>query len=329
VAHLETYAMRTKATIREGVDVTSVATRADGGGFNLSVSSGEMVARCVVLAAGAYQKPHRPASARSLPPWLFAIDAEDYSNPSDLPSGAVLIIGSGQTGCQLAEELCQAGRDVFLACGRAPWAPRRFDGRDVFAWLVESAYLDAPVADLPSPEARLVANVQATGHDGGHDLHFRTLQETGVTLLGHFRGVADHSALFDSDLHASLAFGDARYADLRELLRKSCERRGVPPPDMPEPPPFRADPPESIDLRDLGAVIFTSGFRPDYARWVSVPGAFDAWGFPVQQDGASSVAEGLYFVGIHFLRKRKSSLLYGVGEDAKVVARSIAARFLP
>src|SRR4029077_13571522 len=117
-------------------------------------------ARQVVLASGAYQKPHRPSGAEQLPGGLHVIDAEEYANAEALPPGRVLVVGSGQTGCQLAEELAEAGRDVHLACGRAPWMQRRLDGGDFFAWVAETPFLDATPADLPSPSARLGANVQ-------------------------------------------------------------------------------------------------------------------------------------------------------------------------
>jgi putative flavoprotein involved in K+ transport len=323
VAHLESYARDFAAPIRTDVTVSSVTTR-ENGGFIVRTSAGDMQSQTVVLATGAYQKPHRPAASAQLPAWLHVIDAEGYTNPSDLPSGAVLVVGSGQTGCQISEELFESGREVFLACGRAPWSPRRFDGRDMFSWVVDTPFLEMTPNELASPQARLIANVQSTGHNGGHDLHYRTLQAMGVTLLGHLLAVEARRALFAADLAESIAFGDARYADLCSLLRKTCAQRGVPAPDMPEPLPFRAQPPETLALRDLSAVIFTSGFRPDYSRWVHIGGAFDDLGFPIHHDGASTVAPGLYFVGVHFLRKRKSSLLLGVGEDAALVARSIA-----
>ena len=192
--------------------------------------------------------------------------------------------------------------------------------------MAETPFFDAKPTDLPNPQARLIANVQATGHRGGHDLHFRVLQAMGVTLLGHFLGAGGDRANFANDLAESVAFGDARYNDLRELIRKSRVTRGVRPPDMPDPLPFQANPPESLDLEGFGAVIFTSGFRPDYRRWVAFPKAFDGLGFPIHEDGASTVVDGLYFVGVHFMRKRKSSLLLGVGDDAAIVAGKIAQR---
>ena len=325
VRHLEVYAESFSAPVREGVEVTSLDAAPEGG-FTLMTSGSVLFADCVVLATGAYQRPHRPAGAATLPANLLQIDAEGYLNQSALPPGKVLVVGSGQTGCQLAEELNEAGREVFLACGRAPWGLRRIEGRDIIYWAIETGSFDEKLADLPSPSARLVANIQATGHGGGHDLHYRVLQQIGVTLVGHFLGAEDGRALFASDLAASVAFGDARYSETRERIARICSERGMPAPQMPDPAPFDARAPRSVDLAGFGAVIFTSGFRPDYSSWVHFE-AFDEMGFPIHEDGASTVVRGLYFCGVHFLRKRKSSLLIGVGEDAAIVARTIAERF--
>jgi putative flavoprotein involved in K+ transport len=294
----------------------------------LRTADGALRADRVVLATGAYQRPHRPPGAATLPADLLQIDAEGYSGEVSLPPGPVLVVGSGQTGCQLAEELHEAGREVFLACGRAPWCQRRVGDRDVVSWAVETGMLDETLEDLPSPSARLVGSIQATGHGGGHDLHYRVLQQIGVTLVGRFLGAEDGRAHFASDLAASVAFGDARYNETREKITNLCSARGIPKPYMPEPPFFEAQAPETVDLAGFGAVIFTSGFRPDYASWVHFD-AFDALGFPISEDGESSTVPGLYFCGVHFLRKRKSSLLIGVGEDAAIVARKVAERALP
>jgi putative flavoprotein involved in K+ transport len=328
VGHLVGYANGFQAPVREGVNVFALGA-GDDGGFLLRTSSGDIRARHVVLASGGYQKPHRPPGAAQLPASLHVIDAEDYANPEALPPGKVLVIGSGQTGCQLAEELFEGGRDVYLACGRAPWSPRRLEGRDAVAWITETPFLEATLADLPSPLARLVANVQVSGRQGGHDLHYRTLQALGVNLLGHFMGVEDGMARFAPDLAESVAFGDARYADLCALIRKGCAERGVEAPEMPPPPPFTASPLERLELSPFGAVIFTSGFRPDYVSWVSFPAAFDELGFPIQQDGSSTVVPGLHFMGVHFQRKRKSATFLGVAEDAAVLAERVVAQSRP
>ncbi|MEA2218628.1 MAG: putative flavoprotein involved in transport [Solirubrobacteraceae bacterium] len=324
VAYLERYAAGFQAPVREGVEVTSVQPGSDAG-FLLQTSAGPIAARTVVLGTGAYQLPHRPASAATLPADLLQVDLSGYRNPAELPAGHVLVVGSGQSGCQIAEELHEAGRDVFLACGRAPWLPRRIGDRDIIWWAVESGFFDAPVSSLPHPMARLAANVQLTGRGGGHDLHYRTLRRMGVTLLGHLLGADGRRARFAADLADSVAWGDERNAQLMGVAGKIAAERGWPRPEIGAPEPFDREAPEELDLSGFGAVVFASGFRPDYASWVRLPGAFDELGFPIQDDGASTVVAGLYFAGVHFMRKRKSSLLIGVGEDAAIVARRVAA----
>lgn len=322
VAHLERYARSFGAPVREGVEVTAIEARSTGG-FSVGTSNGTLDAAAVVMANGAYQKAHRPAVAATLPRGIYALDAEDYRNPDALPEGGVLIVGSGQTGCQIAEELYDSGRTVHLACGRAPWMPRRIEGRDLVTWALESSFLDQAAAALPSPAARLVANFQASGRDGGHDLHYRTLADAGVTLTGRLAGFDERNAYFEDDLEASVAFGDARRQELCALIRKSCEARGVTPPHIPDPPPFSATAPRKLNLSDIQSVIFTSGFRPNYSSWLPFPDAFDEWGFPIQTDGESASVAGLFFMGTHFLRKRKSATFMGVSEDATVVAERV------
>ena len=324
VDHLVAYAESFRAPVREGVTVTSLEP-GEHGGFLLRTSTGEIRAKNLVLASGGYQKAHRPAAAAQLPASVHAIDAEDYANPIALPPGKVLIVGSGQTGCQLAEEISEAGRDVSLACGRAPWVPRRLEGRDTIAWLNETPFFDVGLSDLPSPQWRLLANPQMSGRRGGHDLNYRTLQAQGVQLLGRFIGATDGRLHFARDLAESVAFGDARWENNCELIRKACAARCVRAPEMAPPPRFVADGPESLALSDVGSVIFTSGFRPDYASWVRFPAAFDSEGFPIQQDGSSTVVPGLHFMGVHFQRKRKSATFLGVGEDATVLAEKMLA----
>jgi putative flavoprotein involved in K+ transport len=325
VAYLWGYAGAIAAPLREGVEVVSLAVARDGG-FRLGTSAGELRAGSVVVATGAYQRPHRPEGAGTLPADLPQLDVGDYRSPELLPPGKVLVVGSGQSGAQIAEELGLAGREVVLACGKAAWAPRRLGGRDVFWWAVESGFVDAPAASLPSPTARLAANPLLTGQRGGHDLHLRTLRAMGVTLTGRFLGASGREAWFAPDLVDSVAWGDQRHQQLMELFCKLAAERGLPPPPVPEPEPFDAHAPERLPLAGFGAVVFAGGYRPDYGSWMPWPEAFDDLGFPLQQDGASTMVDGLYFAGVHFLRTRKSSLLLGVGEDAALVARDIAAR---
>ena len=325
VAYLERYAAESGAPLREHVAVNSLQSL-PGDGFMLCTSAGDICADAVVLATGAYQRPRRPAAAQMLPTELAQIDVDDYRNEQALPAGKVLIIGSGMSGCQIAEELSEAGRDVVVACGRAPWAPRRFGGRDFLWWAQETGFLDGRLDSLPTPEARLLG-APVMGHGRRPDLNLRTLQARGVTLTGHFLGATHRKALFAPDLDQTVAWGDERYLRFRGLVDNLVATRGLEPPALDDPQPFTASAPNSIDLADIGSVIFAAGFRPDYRSWLPWPDAFDTWGFPLTQDGASTVVPRLYFIGVHFMRKRKSSLLIGVGEDAAIVARQITEAY--
>lgn len=323
VEYLEDYAAHAQAAVREGVGVSALQPAGDR--FDLMTDEGPIAARSVVVCTGAFQQAFLPPGADQLPDQLLRIDTRDYRSPDVLPGGVVLVVGGGQSGCQIAEELVDAGREVILSCGRAAWAPRRIGGHDVFWWAIESGFLNQRVEALPSPAGRLVANLTASGVAGGHDLHARSLQARGVTLTGHFAGREGTRIRFQDDLAASVAWGDDRYLELRGAFQALSQERGVPDPGMPDPEPFAAHPPDTVPIDALGAVIFAGGFRSDYADWIDVPGGFDEMGFPVQHDGASTVAPGLFFTGVHFLRTRKSSLLCGVGDDAAVVADAVSA----
>jgi putative flavoprotein involved in K+ transport len=323
VTYLERYSRVADSPVREGVGVTHL--RPTDEGFRLETTDGPIEARSVVVCTGAFQRAFRPPRAGELPPGLLAIDTRDYRGPSSLPEGAVLVVGNGQSGCQIAEELVDAGREVVLSCGRAAWAPRNVGERDLLWWMLEAGFMDQGVDALPSPAARLAANVTASGVAGGHDLHARSLRDKGATLVGRFAGCEGAHIRFEDDLAASMAWSDARYLEFRQMIDGVCATRGIEDPGLPDPEAFDARAPGAIATESLGAVIFAGGFRSDYADWIEPTDGFDEMGFPVQRDGASAVAPGLFFTGVHFLRKRKSSLLCGVGEDAAVVADGVAA----
>ena len=320
---MERYATAIEAPVREGVEVLSLSA-APGGGFTVVTSAGELSAQRVVLASGAFQQPHRPTADR-VPASLAQLDVSGYRNSDAIPPGAVLIVGSGQSGLQIAEELHEAGRDVVVACGRAPWLPRRLGDHDIVWWAQETGFLDQPVEALADPAERLVANLQNSGRGGGHSLHFRTLRDLGVTLVGRLLGAGDGYFEFADDLAASVAFGDEGHRRFMDLVRRHAAERGIAPPEIEEPEPFVADAPTRIPVARFGSVLHASGFRPAYSDWLPWPDAFDALGFPLHRDGASTVVPGLHFVGVHFLRTRKSSSLLGVAEDPPVVADAIAS----
>src|SRR5262249_45687672 len=251
VRYLEDYSTTWRTPAREGVRIGTL-TAGNSSRFELTTSKGDIEAEVVVVCTGAFQRPLRPV-ADQIPGGLTVLDALDYRNPDALPNGNVLLIGSGQTGCQLAEELHRAGRNVFLSCGRAPWVPRRLDDLDIVTWLTHVDFYDRRLEDLPSPADRLLANAPATREGGGPHPHYRILQHLGVVLLGRIAGVDGHRARFDDDLAASVAFGDAWWADVRRMLRERLPAKGYKVPELPVPPPFRYAPITDVDLRDFGA----------------------------------------------------------------------------
>lgn len=330
VQYLAAYSGSIAAPIQMGVDVTALVPGPDGCLTLTSGGGNTVVAREVVVATGGLRDAFRPnwaSQIQSVP----VVDASQYRNPDSLPPGGVLVVGSGQTGCQLAEELITTGRRVVQACGRAPWMPRRIEGRDTFDWIAETAFMEQSLDDVPAgPAARFMSNPQATGRDGGHDLTTRTLQTRGVELAGHVTGIEDGVVFFGGDLAACVAFGDARWADLRDAISKSRVKRGRPVPSMPDVEPFDASSElDRLRLGEIGSVLLTTGSRPSYRAWIDIPDAFDAMGFPTQIDGRSTIVPGLSFVGVPFMRTRSSQLLMGVGRDAAVVTRGIQESLTP
>jgi putative flavoprotein involved in K+ transport len=319
VAYLDGYAAKWSVPVRAGVRVDTIRGRGSHG-FAVGTSRGEIEADAVVVCTGGFSVPYLPING--FPPDLAVLTTLDYRNPDSIPDGKVLLIGSGQTGVQLADELNRAGRDVFLSCGRAPWTPKQVEGLDIVTWLHRIGFWDVPLGDLPDPAARLMPNAQGTGRAGGYSLHYRTLQRAGVTLLGRISDVDGHTARFADDLGASVAFGDARWSDMRNLLTGGLPSRGFHVPELEIPEPFTYTPITELDLRGFGAVIFTAGFRPNFG-WID-PLPTDPLGFPVTVDGASPDLPGLYFCGLHFMRVRRSGTLFGVGPHAELVAEAIA-----
>ena len=319
VDHIQRWSDSFAAPVRGQCRVSALDQREDG--FVLSVPDGKLHARTVVVASGGYQRAHRPANASQLPATVTQLLAEEYGNPGRVPEGTVLIVGSGQTGCQIAQELYEAGRKVIVACGRCPWMPRRLGGQDLVWWIIESGFWDRTPAQLPSPAARLLGNPQATGHDGGRDLNYRTLHAEGVELAGRYLGASDGKIHLAEDLAQSIQAGDDLARSFMKWVAAMCEKRGIAIPwEVPGPPGFTGRTELDIDREGISTVIWTAGYRPDYG-WVHAS-VFDEMGFPLQVDGRSEVP-GLYFMGVHFQRKAKSAVLYGVGEDAELVARHI------
>ena len=325
IAYLDEYAASFAAPVRTGVEATSL--RVAGDAIEVEASDELLRATNVVIATGAYQEPTPPPAASNVPEEVLQLHTSEYQRPAQLPEGGVLIVGGGQSGCQIADELMQAGRPVSMSVGRCPWIPRRYRGREIVRWLVDTGFTDQTVDTLPSPVARLACNPPVSGNDGGHDCNPLWLEERGATLLGRLQELRGHTAVLAPDLEESLAFGAARLADLSALIDEHVAAEGL---DVPSGEPLRELPvrtpgPELLDLRDadVSTILWSNGYRPDL-RWIEGL-RIDDQGWPVQQRGVSEVP-GLYFVGLHWLHKRKSSLLFGVGEDAEHVVAQIVGR---
>lgn len=321
VGFLEAYARAIAAPVREGVAVRRLVEAPSG--FVAKTEAGDIVARNVVVATGPYQRPVVPACAPGLA-GLAQLHASAYRNAAALPPGAVLVVGSGASGCQIAEDLAAAGRSVWLSVGSHRRAPRRYRGHDFQHWEAVLGEWDRLVAERTAGEPPPLL----TGVGGGRDMDIRELAQMGVRLVGRLSGAAGGVARFEPDLADSLARGDALYDRYLAAIDAYAQREGLdlPPPD---PAPRRPDPPlppRELDLAaaGVGGVIWATGYGLDLG-WIEVPAAVSADGAPIHTDGISP-ARGLYFLGLPWLSKRKSTLLAGVGEDAQRLAAHIAAR---
>jgi len=334
VDRLEQYARTIAAPVEEGVRVDRVEAAANGSRFVVRTSAGEVRASSVVVATGALQRPRIPEFATEIPSRVAQLVPADYRKPAELAPGKVLIVGTGETGVQIAEELARSGRDVLLSGGRGWWAPRRYRGRDIAAWLRLLGWFERLTSDLPRGQRAGKPNPQLTGADGGHDINPHVLERAGVTLLGRLAGIDGGVARFANDLAENVAWGDAQARDFLASVDRLVEdqRLEVPADELPEDlrgdgrgsPAYTAAPSE-VDLLDEGVstVIWATGYRPDLS-WVNVP-FLDADGYPVQRRGVTQVP-GLYLVGLDWLHNAKSGLFAGIGDDAGYVASAIATR---
>jgi putative flavoprotein involved in K+ transport len=325
VAYFEKYVKQFDLPIRYGVRVTSVEPTEAG--YLVSSNAGDFEAANVVISTGMYQQPKIPPFSTSLPSEIHQLHSSEYRNPEALPDGAVLVVGSAQSGCQIAEELYQSGRKVYLSVGSAARVPRRYRGKDVTQWLDELGFYDRTVDQLPSPKAKFAGSVHGTGKDGGHTINLHQFSRDGVVLLGHIQGVEEERIVLAPDLMEILANADKFEADLAKQVDEYIEQTGLDAPveTLPElRDGFDSEVILELDLRSVGitTVIWATGYKFDFSM-VKLP-VFDEDGYPVQKHGATEYP-GLYFVGLPFLHTGKSGLLAGVGDDAANVVSAIKA----
>jgi putative flavoprotein involved in K+ transport len=329
-ARVAGYAASIDAPVHLDTAVVRLSSR-PAGGFLLDTTGGSIEAERVVIAAGSFHKPRVPAIAKELPARLTQLHSHDYRSESSLPPGGVLVVGSGQSGVQIAEELLDAGRDVHLSVGSAGRVPRRYRGRDIFRWLHglstrgDALGVSLPTVDqLPDPRMRLMGNPHLSGHGGGHDTNLRQFAANGMTLIGRIEAASGERLSLAPDLSINLARADGFFGDrFRDLCDRFIEKSGIEaPPDDRVPFEFEPLEPPELDLAAAGisTVMWTTGYRLDYG-WIDLP-IFDEQGFPRQRRGVSDVP-GLYFLGLLWQRNQLSATLMGPANDAPHLAATM------
>ncbi|MFZ2870933.1 MSMEG_0569 family flavin-dependent oxidoreductase [Zavarzinia sp.] len=326
LAYLDAFIARTEPPLREGVAVTALRQGAEGG-FVVETSDGTYTADQVIVSVGGYHIPNIPRVAERLPREILQIHSSRYRNSEALPPGAVLVVGSGQSGCQIAEDLKIDGRKVHLCVGSAPRSPRRYRGRDAVEWLHDMGHYDLPVERHPLGEkVRGKANHYLTGRGGGREIDLRRHALEGMVLHGRLLDVADGAMIFGDDLAANLDAADATYNRIREGIDAYLAEKGIAAPeDPPYVPVWHPAPGEGGGVLDLAAagissVIWATGFRPNFT-WVEVP-VFDGRGYPTHKRGVSSVP-GLCFLGLPWLHTWGSGRFSGIARDAAFVVESL------
>ena len=321
VRFLTDYATRIGAPVQRGVSVERLRPDA-AGGWVAQTSAGEWRAHHVVLATGAYQRPRVPEN--TLAPSILALHSAEYRSADQLPVGAVLVVGSAQSGAQIAEELAEAGRIVWLASGRCGWLPRRYRGRDNVTWRKEMGLFDQTVDEIPS-ELRFAAIPIQTGRGGGHDLSLRTLAACGVRVLGRCLAVRDMTVILADDVEENLRASDDVAEKFRIATDAYVREKGF---AAPEAPPRDEHLPDldrrtTLDLCAEGvrAVIWATGYQHDFG-WIDVPFC-DERGYPLQRRGVTR-HRGLYVIGLHVMWTRWSGTIFGVGADASYLVDHIA-----
>ena len=328
VQYMKDWAEGFGAPVVTGVDVTKITRRGDE--FVLETNKGPMSAGRVVVATATYQHPKVPSVAGQLPGHIRQLHAEEYKNCSQAAEGAVMVVGSGQTGCQIVEDFLRAGRKVYLCVARTGRLPRRYRGRDCISWQKDMGLLDRTPDMLDEPGLRFAGDPHLTGRDGGGTVSLHDFHNRGATLLGRLESVSGSVAALRDDLGANLKYADDFAVDFMKKIDDYIAEAGVSAPP-PTPAELAGGPggakgeivsTATLDLDEagIGTVIWATGFSFDFS-WIEGLET-DSFGYPVTDGGKSSVP-GIYFCGLNWMTKRKSGIIYGVEEDARTVSGTI------
>lgn len=330
VSYLERYASSFDAPVRKNAEVTSL-DKLPAGGYRTWVGDHSYETRVAVIASGSMSRPRIPAIAKKLPDDIINLTAGTYKNAKALPDGANLIVGSAQSGCQIAEDLIAAGRRVYLCASRVGRLPRTYRGRDTLAWWRDMGFWDVSVEELEDPAMQFAALPQVSGVDGGHTVSFQSLARDGVILLGRVLDIDRCDLILKPDLKESINFADEKSSAFKDSIDAFIIREGInaplaePDPGEPALPDLNgSDLIDRLDLREAGisCVIWCTGFDANW-DWLKVD-VFDEQGRPQHRNGITK-SPGLYFIGFPWLSKRKSGTLYGIAEDAGRIVEHICS----
>jgi putative flavoprotein involved in K+ transport len=334
VAHLQTYADGRRLPIRTGTTVMAVEPQSGSFGVSIRSDAGDEVlrARSIVVASGGQRVPRIPAIARDLPPEIRQLAAADYRDPAALPAGAVLVVGSAQTGVQVVEDLLGAGRTVYLCTSAVGRFPRRYRGRDVLDWLSLVGLFDIPIEQLPDPSVRFLATAIVSGVGRlGHTVSLQGLAAEGAILLGRPATIRGDRLRLEPTVGPNVAVGDRVSAETKVQIDDGLRALGVPlpplgpddPADRPHPDPLSIHAPCELDLDAAGitSVIWTTGFRGDFSYMPR--SILDTGGQPVQVRGVSPMP-GVFCLGLPWMARRRSALISGADGDAAIVVDRLA-----
>lgn len=326
VEYMDAYIAGFNPPAAEGVAVTQIC-RNEAGQFEVHTSQGMLTADQVVSAVGGYHLPIIPSAAKNLPAHITQIHSRDYVNPESLPAGEVLVVGTGQSGCQIAEDMHLVGRKVHLCVGDAPRVARAYRGKDVVEWLDKMKYYDLPVDKHPlGTGVREKTNHYVTGRDGGRDIDLRKFALEGMQLYGRFNDISDDVAHFGSNLKINLDSADATSEKIKDSIDKFIASNQIDAPLEARYVPLWIpgdDAPTSLDLSKISVVIWCIGFRTDFT-WIKED-IFDEHGYPGHDRGVTTVP-GLYFLGLPWQYTWGSGRFSGIARDAAYLLEHIEAK---
>lgn len=326
VQYIEDYAASFNPPIKEGVEVLRLH-RSDGKIFALNTSIGDFTCDRVVIATGGYHRPKIPALSERLSPDILQIHSSEYKNPQSLPNRPILIVGTGQSGCQIAEDLHLAGKKVHLCVGSAPRSPRQYRGKDVVDWLDKMGYYDLSIDRHPDKhKVRTKTNHYVTGRGGGREIDLRHFALEGMKLYGHLEEIRGDRLQFKSNLKQNLDAADAVAESIKRTIDNFIEKNEITAPiETPYQPVWKPET-EVLELNyrdaEIGTIVWCTGYHSNY-EWIDIP-VFDGKGYPGHDRGVTSV-QGLYFLGLPWLYTWGSGRFSGIARDATYLADCIAA----